>query len=49
LNDAIKGYGVLNNDQIDIRKLPQGIYILKFNTEEGNFFKKFIFNKRSIE
>jgi len=46
LYDAIKGYGILNNGQKDVRKLPQGFYIIKFNIEEGNFFKKF---RRPIE
>lgn len=40
----VKGNGILKNNKIDVRTLPQGIYILKFKTEEGNFFKKFIKN-----
>ena len=40
----IKGTGTLNNSQIDVRTLRQGIYILKFETDKGLFFKKFIKN-----
>ena len=41
---SIKGYGVLNNNQIDVSTFPQGLYILKFKTDKGHFFKKFIKN-----
>ena len=40
----VKENGILKNNKIDVRTLPQGIYILKFKTEEGDFFKKFIKN-----
>ncbi len=40
----IKRSGTLDNNQIDVRTLSQGIYILKFETEKGSFFKRFIKN-----
>jgi len=40
----LEGTGTLYKNQIDVRTLRQGIYILKFETEKGSFFKKFIKN-----
>ena len=41
---VMKKQGTINNDQIEVSTLIQGIYILKFETDEGYVFKKFIKN-----
>jgi hypothetical protein len=41
---AMKKSGILNNDQIEIKSLSHGLYILKLETDKGNFYKKFIIN-----
>jgi len=41
---ALQKKGILKNDKIDVSTLNQGFYILKFETKEGHFFKKFIKN-----
>jgi hypothetical protein len=39
-----KRSGILDNSQIDVRTLNQGIYMLKIETKRGSFFKRFIKN-----
>ena len=41
---AIQKKGILKNDKIDVSTLKHGFYILKFETQEGQFLKKFIKN-----
>ncbi|HEY5689571.1 MAG TPA: T9SS type A sorting domain-containing protein, partial [Yeosuana sp.] len=41
---VIKRNGIIKNNQINVQNLPQGLYILKFESDDGYFFKKFIKN-----
>ena len=41
---VIKRNGIIRNNQINVQNLPQGLYILKFGSDDGYFFKKFIKN-----
>ena len=41
---VLKKEGFINNEPIEVRTLPSGVYILKFETDEGYLFKKFIKN-----
>jgi len=41
---AIRKEGILQNDQIEIKALSTGLYILKLENGEETFYKKFIIN-----
>ena len=40
----VKDNGLLLNNKIEIDELPQGMYLIKFETENGSYFKKFLKN-----
>ncbi|NNK83356.1 MAG: T9SS type A sorting domain-containing protein [Flavobacteriaceae bacterium] len=40
----VKDNGLLINDKIDIHGLPEGMYLIKLETENGSYFKKFLKN-----
>jgi len=41
---VIKKQGTIDNEQIEVKTLPTGIYILKFEVDKEYIFKKFIKN-----
>jgi len=41
---VMKKQGIINNEPIEVRTLPSGVYIFKLETAEGCIFKKFIKN-----
>ena len=37
-----KMHGIIKNNQINVKTLPQGLYVLGFETDHGYCYKKFI-------
>ncbi|MFD2518233.1 pullulanase X25 domain-containing protein [Salinimicrobium flavum] len=44
ISGVMKKQGIINNDRVEINSLPNATYILRFETDDGSIFKRFIKN-----